>query len=70
MYFDRNNNENKYGKENEGDYLSCVTNSVFYFSNFGFQILTISSIFGTSFTKLKCIYRLRGAQFLTLLLPY
>ena len=29
--FDRNISENKYGK-NEGSYLSCVTNSEFYFS--------------------------------------
>ena len=26
MYFDRNISENMYGKNNEGSYLSCVTN--------------------------------------------
>ena len=31
MYFDRNISENKDGKENEGSYLSCVTNGEFYF---------------------------------------
>ena len=31
MYFDRNISENKYGKKNEGSYLSCVTNGEFYF---------------------------------------
>jgi hypothetical protein len=32
MYFDSNISENKYGKKNEGSYLSCVTNGEFYFS--------------------------------------
>ena len=31
MYFDRNISENKFGKKNEGSYLSCVTNGEFYF---------------------------------------
>ena len=32
-YLDDRICENKYGKINEGIYLSCVTNSEFYFSN-------------------------------------
>ena len=31
MYFDRNISENKDGKKIEGSYLSCVSNSEFYF---------------------------------------
>ena len=40
MYFDRNISENKYGKKNEGSYLSCVKNGEFYFRCIQFSVLS------------------------------